>query len=219
VGDDGKTHQGAFDLSYLRSIPNMVVAAPKDGGEFQNLLYTATRAGLPMAIRYPRGNIERALTETEFREIPLCHAEVLRGGQDVALLAIGNTVYPSLEAAEILAKDGIACTVVNARFAKPIDSELILPLLRETKRALTIEENVLAGGFGSAILQLAGSADLEGVKIQCAGLPDEFIEHGPQELLRAKFSLDAGGIARRVKSSFTDLPARLPPRPPQRISQ
>jgi 1-deoxy-D-xylulose-5-phosphate synthase len=219
VGDDGKTHQGSFDISYLHSIPNMVIAAPKDGDELQHLLFTATRAELPMAIRYPRGNIEQMLSGTEFKELPIGKAEVLRNGKDVALIAVGTPVYPALDAAETLAKDGIECTVVNARFIKPLDSELILHLARETNRLLTIEENVLAGGFGSAVLQLVENANLVGVMTQCIGLPDEFIEHGPQELLRAKFGLDAEGIARQVISSFTDLPIRQSAKPQERTNR
>lgn len=209
VGDDGKTHQGAFDISYLRSIPHMIIAAPKDGDELQHLLFTATRAGQPMAVRYPRGSVERVPSGAEFRELLIGRGEVLRDGEDITLLAIGATVYPALEAAEILARDGIACTVVNARFAKPLDAALILSLAAKTKRLVTIEENVLAGGFGNAVLQLLESSDLAGVRTQCIGLADQFIEHGPQELLRPKFGLDAGGIARRVINSFADLSIRL----------
>jgi len=219
VGDDGKTHQGAFDISYLRSIPNVVVAAPKDGDELRHLLFTATKAGLPMAVRYPRGGVERVLSESGMKELPIGKAEVLRNGEDITLLAIGTTVYPALDAAEILAKDGIDCTVVNARFAKPLDSELILHLATETKMLLTIEENALAGGFGSAVLQLVESSDLVGVRTHCIGLPDQFIEHGPQELFRTKFGLDAEGIVRQVISSCADLPIRLSANPREGISR
>ncbi|MBI2831356.1 MAG: 1-deoxy-D-xylulose-5-phosphate synthase [Chloroflexi bacterium] len=210
VGDDGKTHQGSFDISYLCSIPNMVVAAPKDGEELRHLLFTATKAGQPMAVRYPRSSADRLQKEVKLSELPIGKAEVLRDGEDVVLLALGTMVYPALDAAAKLAKEGIECAVVNARFAKPLDTELILRLAAKTGNILTIEENTLAGGFGSAVTQLVQHSNLEGTKVSCVGLPDEFIEHGTQQLLRAKFGLDAEGIARRVISSFGErsLPAK-----------
>ncbi len=209
VGDDGRTHQGPFDISFLRSIPNMIVSAPKDGDELQYLLFTATKLGAPMAIRYPRGNIEQSPSVQQFKELPVGKAEILRNGEDITLIAIGTTVYPSLDAANALAKDGIECTVVNTRFAKPLDTELILNLATKTKRILTIEENALSGGLGSAVLQVISRSDLGAIRTQCLGLPEEFIEHGSQELLRAKFGLDAEGIARTILNSFSDLPIRL----------
>jgi 1-deoxy-D-xylulose-5-phosphate synthase len=205
VGDDGKTHQGAFDISYLRTIPNMIVAAPKDEDELQHQLFTAINAGQPMAVRYPRGNGEGISLEPNLEQLPIGKGEILREGQDVAIVAIGSTVCPALDAAELLARDGIRCTVVNARFAKPIDSELILELAGRTRRLVTIEENMLIGGFGSAVLELVGGAKLDEVKVECLGLPDRFIEHGPQALFRSMFDLDAGGIARRVRSAFPEL--------------
>ncbi|MFC2047475.1 1-deoxy-D-xylulose-5-phosphate synthase, partial [Chloroflexota bacterium] len=124
VGEDGKTHQGAFDISYFRCIPNMVVAAPKDEDEFQHLLFTATMAGCPMSVRYPRGNGHGVLLNSDLQQLPIGKGELLREGLDIAILAIGSTVYPALDAAKQLAQDGIECTVVNARFAKPLDSAL-----------------------------------------------------------------------------------------------
>jgi len=205
VGDDGKTHQGAFDISYLRAIPNMAIAAPKDEDEFQHLLYTAINAGQPVAVRYPRGNGEGAPLKPDFQLLPIGKGEILREGQDLAILAIGSTVYPALAAAEELAKEGIHCAVANVRFAKPLDSELITDLAGSTKRLLTVEENALAGGFGSAVLELLGEAKLEGVKVECLGLPDRFIEHGTQELFRAMFNLDSEGIAKCVRAAFPEL--------------
>lgn len=205
VGDDGKTHQGAFDISYLRAIPNVVVAAPKDEQEFQHLLYTAINAGQPMAVRYPRGNGEGIPLTQNFQPLPIGRGEILKTGDDVAILAIGSTVYPALAAAGKLGEEGIHCTVANARYAKPLDSELIMELAATTKRILTVEENALAGGFGSAVLELLGKAKLEGVKVECLGLPDRFIEHGTQELFRAMFSLDSEGIAKCVRAAFPEL--------------
>ena len=205
VGDDGKTHQGPFDISYLRSIPNMIVSAPKDEDEFQHLLFTAISAGKPMAIRYPRGHAEGVPLKPYLQQLPLGKGEMLKDGQDLAILAIGSTVYPAVAAAERLAEDGVDCAVVNARFAKPLDSELVLELATRTKRLLTVEENTLAGGFGSAVLELLGSAKLPEVKVECLGLPDRFVEHGTQELFRAMFDLDSEGIARRINISYPEL--------------
>jgi 1-deoxy-D-xylulose-5-phosphate synthase len=204
VGDDGKTHQGSFDISFLRSIPDLIVAAPRDENDFQHLLATAVRAGRPMALRYPRGAGEGVKPEAELRCLPIGRGEVLRKGRDAAIIAIGVTVYPALAAAEALAEQGIECAVMDARFAKPLDAELIEELAAETGRLLTVEENTLAGGFGSAVLELAAEKGLD-VHVACLGLPDRFIEHGTQDLLRSLLSLDAEGIADRLKGAFPEL--------------
>jgi 1-deoxy-D-xylulose-5-phosphate synthase len=204
VGDDGKTHQGAFDISYLRSIPNMIVASPKDEDELRHLLFTAVNAGQPMAVRYPRGNGVGVSLSSDLRQLTIGKGELLRDGQDLAVLAIGQTVYPALAAAEQLAEEGVQCTVVNSRFAKPLDSELVLELANRIKRVVTVEENTLAGGFGSAVLELLGNAKSQ-VRVECIGLPDQFVEHGTQELFRSMFELDAEGIARRIKRTFPEI--------------
>lgn len=211
VGDDGKTHQGAFDISYLRSIPNMIVSAPKDENEFQHLLYTATCAQQPMAVRYPRGRGEGVSLEPKLQKLPLGQGEVLTDGQDLAILAIGSTVCSAVKAAELLAESGIRCAVANARFAKPLDSKLVLGLASKTKKLLTVEENALSGGFGSAVLELLGTARLADVKVECLGLPDEFVEHGTQDFFRSVFELDAQGIAHRAKSCFPELLIKAAP--------
>ncbi len=205
VGEDGKTHQGAFDLSYLSFIPNMVVASPKDENELQHLLYTAVRANCPFAIRYPKGSALGVPLDQELQELPIGKGQVLRVGQDVAILAIGVSVAPALEAAQRLDELGIGCTVVNARFAKPLDSSLILDLAYDIKRLVAVEENAIAGGFGSAVLELVQSSGIHDVEVELIGLPDEFVEHGPQAVLRAKYALDAEGIAKRILSSFPEL--------------
>ena len=205
VGDDGKTHQGAFDVSYLSAIPEMIVAAPRDENELQQLLYTATQAGKPMAVRYPRGGGQGAVMEKQFRELPIGVGEVLREGKDVTILALGNTVYTALEAAASLAKEDIQCHVVDARFAKPLDTELVKAAANRTKRVVTIEENALAGGFGSAVLKVLSGCGCTGISTVCLGLSDEFVEHGPQSTLRAKYDLDAEGIERRIKQAFPEL--------------
>jgi len=212
VGEDGKTHQGAFDLSYLRLVPNMVVASPKDECELQHLLYTGVRANCPFALRYPRGSISGVPIDEEPQELPVGRGEVLTVGTDVAIVAIGAPVAPSVEAAQRLSQSGISCTVVNARFVKPLDSSLILDLARYTKKMVVIEENAIAGGFGSAVLELVESSGTYDVHVELVGLPDKFVEHGPQQLLRAKYNLDAEGIERRVLSSFPELALLTPGR-------
>jgi len=202
VGEDGKTHQGTFDLSYLTLIPNLVVSAPKDENELQHLLYTAVQAGHPMAIRYPRGSGLGVALDKELHPIPIGEAEILRNGEDVAILAIGSTVAPSLEAAQKLASKGIKATVVNARFAKPLDSRLIIDLAGRLKRLVTVEENTLAGGFSSSVADLLRSSGIYDVQMKSIGIPDEFVEQGPQAVLRSRYSLDAEGIAKQVLTLF-----------------
>jgi len=210
VGEDGATHQGAFDISYLASIPNMVVSAPKDENELQHLLYTAVNAGCPMAVRYPRGQGEGVVLSPEFRMLEIGKGEILKEGADLAILAIGSMVTPALNAARCLSEEGIDSAVVNARFAKPLDSELVLAMARKTRRLLTVEENALAGGFGSAVLELLAQARLNDVTVECIGLPDRFIEHGSPEILHEKFELNPAGIVRRVKTAFPELLIKKP---------
>jgi len=198
VGDDGKTHQGSFDLSYLSLIPNLIVASPKDENELQHLLFTATRCGKPMAVRYPRSAGLGVPLDEALREIPLGKGEILQNGSDVGIIAIGSMVAPGMEAASILAENGIRATVVNARFAKPLDSQLILEVASQTQNLVTVEENTLQGGFGSYVADLVRQSGLLGVRIKSLGLPDKFIEHGAQAFLRAKYGLDGQGIAREV---------------------
>lgn len=204
VGDDGKTHQGIFDLSYLGLMPNMCLAAPKDENELRHLLYTAIKNPGPMAIRYPRGGGLGVSLDEEWRELPLGRGEVVREGGEVVLLALGATVAPALEAAERLAGVGVGAGVVNLRFAKPLDTELILSLADRTGRLVTVEENALAGGVGSAVLGLLETHGAS-ARVVRLGLPDEFIEHGPQGLLRSRYSLDEEGIARQVLAAFPEL--------------
>lgn len=211
VGDDGKTHQGSFDLSYLLPIPNLVVSAPKDENELQHLLYTAVRSGRPMSVRYPRGSGTGVALDGDFREIPVGSGELLQAGEDVALIAIGAMVSAALDAASILADCGISTAVVNARFAKPLDSELVLRVARSAHRVVTVEENAVAGGFGCAVLQTLHSAWLNNIPVVSLGLPDEFIVQGPPELLRAQHGLDGHGIATRVLGAFPELAARRNP--------
>jgi len=202
VGEDGKTHQGAFDISYLSMIPNLIVAAPKDENELQRLLYTAVKSDHPMAIRYPRGSGLGVELDTELHEIPVGKGEIVRYGKDVAIVAIGTTVSPALEAAQELASSGIEATVVNARFAKPLDSELIQDVTSYTKRLVTVEENALIGGFGSRVVQLLQQSGMSDIQVKNIGIPDEFVEQGTQAVLRSKYGLDAKGIAKEVLTLF-----------------
>ena len=204
VGDDGKTHQGIFDISYLSLAPNMIVAAPKDENELQHLLYTAVMAGQPMAVRYPRGSGLGVPMDKELHQIPIGTWEVLRRGEDVAIMALGSTVAPALEAAQHLATRGIEATVVNSRFAKPLDGALLADIAGHIKLLVTVEENTLAGGFGSSVVAGLQEAGISDVRVKRIGIPDEFVEHGTQAILRAKYNLDAGGITRQILSLFSE---------------
>lgn len=204
VGEDGKTHHGNLDLSYLSLIPNLVVAAPRDENQLQHLLFTAVAGGKPMALRYPRGHGVGVPLEQSWRAIPLGQGEVLRAGEHLTLLAIGATVPAALEAAEGLAQLGIAASVVDARFAKPLDSALILEQAQRTGRLITVEENALWGGFGAAVSQLLHREGVA-VRMRSIALPDEFVGQGSQDLLRSRYHLNGAGIARQVVSYFPEL--------------
>ena len=196
VGDDGPTHNGTFDLSYLRHIPNLIVMAPKDGYEFRCMLRKALSLHAPVAIRYPRGAVTDSRENDELQDIPVGKSEVLCEGQDILIIAAGNTVSPSVDAAGLLKEADINACVINARFIKPLDMDLISARAREIKYVLTVEENAVSGGFGSAVLEKLAEAGVERMKFKMLGIPDEFIEQGPQSLLRQKLGLDAEGIAR-----------------------
>jgi len=202
VGEDGKTHQGAFDISYLIFIPNLIVAAPKDENELQHLLYTAVKSKHPMAIRYPRGSGLGVELDPVLHEIPIGKGEIVRHGKDAAILAIGTTVAPAVEAAQELASNGIEATVVNTRFAKPLDSELIIDLAGGIKRLVTVEENALSGGFGNSVVELLQKSGVSDIRVKSIGIPDEFVEQGTQAVLRSKYGLDAKGIAKQVLELF-----------------
>ena len=194
VGDDGPTHHGVFDLSFLRHIPNMVLMAPKDENELQHMLKTAIAHPGPVALRYPRGNGVGAAMDEEAHALPIGRGEVLREGEDLLLVAIGSTVQAAMEAAERLEQENIQATVVNARFVKPLDEDLLLRWSRKTGRIITIEENVLQGGFGSAVLEMFQEHAFFPASFIRLGLPDAFIPHGPQALLRNLYGIDADAI-------------------------
>ncbi len=195
VGEDGATHHGVFDYSYLRHIPNIVIMAPKDENELQNMLYTATTMNVPVAIRYPRGCGTGVELQTDFSRLELEKAETLATGKDLVLLAAGTMVEPCRRAAALLSEKGILAGVVNTRFIKPLDGLLIRQLARDSRVIVTVEDNVLTGGFGSAVLEYINSQHLNWVKVLRLGLPDKFIEHGQRGLLLKQYGLDAQGIA------------------------
>jgi len=202
VGEDGPTHHGAFDISFLRHVPNLTVLAPKSPDELQLMLPWALRQRKPVAIRYPRGKAPQY--EVPGTAISLGSAEMLRDGSDVVLIAIGNPVIAALTAAERLETQGIHAAVVNARFIKPLDRDMILSLASRTPRIITIEENALQGGFGSAVLECLNEAEMFSVKVKRIGIPDSFIEQGTMDSLRAKYNIDEEGIYRSALAFMKD---------------
>ncbi|MFN3729042.1 MAG: 1-deoxy-D-xylulose-5-phosphate synthase [Fimbriimonadaceae bacterium] len=196
VGDDGPTHHGAFDLSYLSFIPNLVILAPRDTTELREMTHwMRTFDDHPTAIRYPRGSADEGLPESR-TPIALGKGEIIRHPDRPRLLiaAIGSTVGPAYEAANRLSAEGIEATVLNGRFVKPLDSETVANLAREAGAVITVEENVRAGGFGEAVAAALREAGLGGVALRLVTLPDEFVEHGSQAILRAQCGIDADGI-------------------------
>ena len=207
VGDDGKTHQGIFDLSYLRCVPELVVAAPRNENELRHLVHTGIlhiNAGKgPFAVRYPRGAGTGEPMEDELRLLPVGKGELLRQGGDLAILAIGWAVGQALEAADLLADQGIQTAVVDARYLKPLDEDLILEIASRCRRVVTIEENVITGGFGAAVLELLSGHHIDGVQVEVVGIADEFVEHGAPSLLREKYGLTGAAVAKRAVDVFS----------------
>jgi 1-deoxy-D-xylulose-5-phosphate synthase len=198
VGEDGPTHQGTFDLSYLRIIPNMTVMAPKDENELRHMLYTALNAHSPVAIRYPRGKGVGVPMDNEYTKIPIGDSEILTDGKDCLILALGNRVHPSLDAAMDLKKEGYSVCVVNCRFVKPLDQRLS-DMAARIRKVLIVEENTLQGGFGSGILELFADQGLSNIVIKRLGIPDTFVEHGPQDLLREQCGIDRNKIIEETR--------------------
>ena len=202
VGEDGKTHHGAFDVTYLRCLPNAVVAAPMDENELQHLVYTAYKHDGPFAIRIARGAAVGAPLDADLVELPIGKGRVVREGGDVAVFGLGKSLHAALEAADLLAESGISCAVVNPVFAKPLDTELISEMALKVGRIVTVEENVLAGGFGSAVLEALADAKLDNVQVLRIGMPDWFIEHGTADAQRRRLGLDPQGIAEQIRRRF-----------------
>ncbi|MDD2359037.1 MAG: 1-deoxy-D-xylulose-5-phosphate synthase [Syntrophaceticus schinkii] len=199
VGEDGETHQGVFDLSYLRHIPRMTVMAPRDQSELVAMLKSSLKYSGPIAIRYPRGSGPQEEVDYRLPVLPFGRGELLREGEDLVILAVGPLVYQALEAAEQLSMKGKEAAVINCRFVKPLDEELILEWSNRTKKVITIEENVIAGGFGSAVLELLADRGFNGEAARM-GIPDSFLGHGAPDLLCRSIGLDAAGIIDLIKS-------------------
>ncbi len=206
VAEDGtRMHHGAFDYSYLRHIPNMVVMAPKDENELRHMVKTAIDRGGPTALRYSRGSALGVELDPEIRTIEIGKGETLAEGEDVAIFAVGYGVAPALRAAQMLEKEGIFATVVNARFVKPLDSDLFCNVARRIKKIVTVEENALMGGFGSAVLECLADGGLLGdLAIKRIGLPDAFIGQGPQDILRQESGITAENVIEQVKILIKD---------------
>ncbi|MFC1855809.1 transketolase C-terminal domain-containing protein, partial [Thermodesulfobacteriota bacterium] len=189
-----------FDYSFLRNIPNITIMAPKDEHEFEAMIKTAVnhKKGA-VAIRYPRGEVTGIEAPQKMEKIKIGEGELLTSGDDVTLIAVGTTVIPALNAAKKLNDEGIAADVINARFVKPLDSDLIVDSARRTKNIVTIEENVLMGGFGSAVLEELENHEIFDIRTLRIGIPDKFIEHGDQNKLRKKYGIDEESIYKRVK--------------------
>lgn len=203
VGADGPTHQGMYDIAYLRCLPNMVLMAPKDEAELQQMIVTGVNYTQgPISLRYPRGNGHGVpLMEEGWEELPIGKAEILRQGDDLLMLGYGSMVYPTMQTAEILSEYGIEATVINARFAKPLDTELILPLAKQIGRVVTLEEGCLMGGFGSAIAESLLDHDIV-VPVMRIGVPDKLVDHATPEQSMAALGLTPPQIAERVRNSL-----------------
>jgi 1-deoxy-D-xylulose-5-phosphate synthase len=202
VGEDGQTHHGQFDITYLRSLPNMTVMAPKDENELRHMIFTALNHTGPVAIRYPRGRGPGVPLDPDYKIIPIGESELLKEGKDLTLIALGSMVSPCLEAAAEMEKEGLSATVVNCRFVKPLDKRLA-DYSKKTGKVLVVEENIQQGGLGSAVLELFSDMGIREVTVKRLGLPDSFVEHGPVEVLREKLGLDKAGIMKAAKSLLT----------------
>ncbi|MEO1095810.1 MAG: 1-deoxy-D-xylulose-5-phosphate synthase [Cyanobacteria bacterium J06638_28] len=203
VGADGPTHQGMYDIAYLRSIPNMVLMAPKDEAELQRMMVTGIEhTSGPIAVRYPRGNgIGVPLMEEGWEPLPIGKAEILRHGDDVLILGYGSMVYPALQTAEILGEHGVEATVINARFAKPIDDELILPLAAKIGRVVTMEEGCIMGGFGSGVAEALMDEQIT-AKVVRIGIPDVLVDHATSAQAKAALGLTPSQMATTILSKF-----------------
>ena len=207
VAEDGTTHHGAFDYAYLRHVPNMVVMAPKDENELQHMVKTCVQHDGPVSVRYPRGVSLGVKMDDALQALPIGKGELLKDGTDVAIIAIGVSVWQAHEAAERLSKEGVSTAVVNARFAKPLDQELITSVANRVRYVVTVEEGCRMGGFGSAVLETLSEAGINRVTTKVLGLPDWYIEQGPQDLLRERYGLTAEGIYQSVKELIGSAPA------------
>jgi 1-deoxy-D-xylulose-5-phosphate synthase len=194
VGADGPTHHGVFDFAYMRSIPNLVIMAPKDENELQHMLQTAIQYNGPVSLRYPRGEGWGVSMEPHARALEVGKGELLRPGKGLAILAVGQAVLPALGAGEDLAALGIDAAVVNARFVKPLDKDLLRKVLGMVSQVITVEDHAIASGFGSAVLEFLAAEGITSVRVRCLGVPDRFVPHGTQDGLRKYCGFDREGI-------------------------
>jgi len=216
VGEDGPTHTGAFDIAYLKGIPNLVLMSPKDENELQHMLSTALKHDGPVAIRYPRGRGIGVSLDERFLSLPIGRGEIVSGGLegewDAAIFAIGNMVFPAQEAASQLAKDGLKVGVINARFAKPLDKALLISVLNRCRHIITAEEHALSGGFGEAVLALLeeekNKQSIPSFSLHRLGLPDEFVEHGGQQIIKEKYGFTPEGVASFVSRVLSEKPKK-----------
>jgi 1-deoxy-D-xylulose-5-phosphate synthase len=199
VGEDGETHQGVYDLSYLRCVPNMVVMAPSNENELRNMLYTAVEYPGPIALRYPRGNGEGVVLQKGFQKLEIGRGELLETGKDFGLLAVGRMVGVAQAAHALLKKEGLQGTLANLRFIKPLDEDLILQIAKTAKVLLTLEENVAHGGFGSAVLEVLQKHGFHENVVKVIGIPDEFIEHAKPQIQREHCGLEPHQVAAEVQ--------------------
>ncbi len=209
VAEDGTTHHGAFDYAYLRHVPNMVVMAPKDENELQHMVKTCLTYDGPASVRYSRGSCLGVEMDADPVALPVGKGELLKDGTDVGIVAIGVTVSQALKAAERLEQEGISAAVVNARFVKPLDQELVCGLARRVRCLVTVEEGCRMGGFGSAVLEALSEQGILQVPTKLIGLPDWYIEQGPQDLLREKYGLTAEGIYQAAKEAVKQAGAKV----------
>jgi len=198
VGEDGPTHHGHFDITYLRSLPHMMMMAPKDENELRHMIHTALQQPGPVAIRYPRGQGLGVAMDEDYETLPIGQSELLKEGKEAYIIALGSMVAPSLEASKLLEDEGLSVGVINCRFVKPLDEKLAA-YARTAGRVLIVEENIRQGGLGGAVLELFSDLDIRDVRIKRLGLPDRFVEHGPLSILKEKYGLDTNGIMKEVK--------------------
>ncbi|MCP4024062.1 MAG: 1-deoxy-D-xylulose-5-phosphate synthase [Desulfobacteraceae bacterium] len=196
VGEDGPTHHGLFDYSYLRNMPNMTIMAPSNENELARMLKTAVDHNGPIALRYPRGKGEGVEIDEDLKPYAIGKAKVVCHGKDLLIIAIGKSVCEAFKASQELKKQGIHATVINSRFVKPLDSELFVEMASKIKKVITVEEHVLDGGFGSAVLELLCDHSIKGLTIKRIGIQNRFVEHGPQDLLRKEYEIDSAAIVK-----------------------
>ena len=204
VGPDGPTHQGIFDIAYLRHLPNLILMVPYDAKELQNMLYTAVKIDHPVAIRYPKATSPSRQRGKKFRRLAIGKAQILREGKDVAILALGSMVFPAEGACRNLARKKVSPILVNPRFVKPLDEDLIVALASGTRKILTVEEGVLKGGFGSAVLELLQDRGVNDCRVKRLGLPEKFLEQGKREELLSIYGLSREGIVKAVDELMRD---------------